>query len=259
VKRGYLFLIGFLSVLGALAIGWFGKNAYERQILTTTLPVPRGVIEPYTLLSADLFALQEFPRSLAGLPYHQTLADLDGKITTVRLQPGLPVAAASAVSTELYRLADASLEVFSIPVSPEIVIGGRVQIGDRLNLYLLTDKEIPQDDTSNQVKPSIPNPTPFPVEFAFPGIEGLGKDRLGVAILVAQSVPVVDVRTSGGESVSGTGNAQSVLPGGSDSTQRIEIITLAQASDQARQTLAVLAEILTVGGKLWLSLAPPIP
>ena len=45
MKRGYLFLIGILSLIGALAVGWFGKNAYERQVLTARLPVPRQVIE----------------------------------------------------------------------------------------------------------------------------------------------------------------------------------------------------------------------
>lgn len=259
MKRGYLFLIGFLSILGALAVGWFGKNTYEHQILTTTLPVPRGVIEPYTLLSADLFTLQEFPRSLGGLPYYQAITDLDGKISAVRLQSGLPVAVSYAAPIEQYRLADASLEVFSIPVSPEIVIGGRVQIGDRLNLYLLADKQIPQENEQERAKPTPFITSSVPTEFSLPGIEALGKDRLGVVILVAENVAVVDLRTSGGESVSGNQNAQSVLPGGSDSTKRIEVITLAQAPEQARQTLAALAEVLTVGGKLWLSLAPPNP
>jgi hypothetical protein len=92
-----------------------------------------------------MLAWRDFPRALiADQGDYATQPDeLTGKITTSRLAAGLPIPARLVAIPSEFRLADADLEVLSLPVTPAIAVGGQIQIGDQVNIYYLTAWEEP--------------------------------------------------------------------------------------------------------------------
>ena len=128
-------VIGLLAIGLALGAGYYGRTRYLKEVSTYQVPVPVNAIPAYTILDTGMFQLREMPRTMASLPYHQSIRELEGQISTVSLPADLPVAQANAVPAEQFRMAGADLEVFSIPVEPVSAVGGQVRIGERINLY----------------------------------------------------------------------------------------------------------------------------
>ncbi len=64
-KRIVPLLIGLLALIGALLGASYWQKHYLAGIAMVQLPVPKADIAPYTLLSADLFSMREYPRALA--------------------------------------------------------------------------------------------------------------------------------------------------------------------------------------------------
>ena len=117
-------------------------------------------------------------------------------------------------------------------------MGGQIQIGQRVNLYRMTQ----QQPADGQAAGSGADPEHFTV------------DR------IAESVLVVDVRTSQGvtagpSSEARTGNSSSSA--GSQQVEQVQILTLAVEPDLVQKVLDAVASTKKQGGLLWTTLATP--
>ena len=224
-KRILPILLGVLALVAAL----FGTNYWQKNYLasvsTIQVPVPKADIPPYTLLSADLFTLQEYPRALTNRGgYVLSASGLNGRISAGELLAGLPVPERMAVDSNQFRLADPTLEVISLPAEAVKAAGAQIHIGEAINIYCL--KPAPKQD---QQDTNAPQPTP---EVAF----------------VAR-VPVVAVLSDNGQPLaSGTDNSQ---------PQPMKILVVAAPHETVQTILDAIALVEHEGATLWVTLATP--
>lgn len=238
MNRTAQFFIGLISLALAIGAGIYGRNAYLKDVSTIQIPVPAQNIAPYTRLTADLFALREVPRTLENMSYYQQVADLNGKISTSTLQAGLPVPQNDAVTPESFRLADAQYEVLSIPVEPVSAVGGQIHIGQRVNLYTMTEPD-PSEQT---------NHPEYSSERQSPQVQQ-----------IAASVLVVDVRSSQGLSADSmeAQKQNGSTTSGNQQVEQTQILTLALPPEQVETVLMAVATAKKQGGLLWTTLATP--
>lgn len=236
MNRPIQFTIGLIALVLALGAGFYGRNAYLKEVSTIQIAVPVLPIAPYTLLSPDLFSLREVPRAMQTLPYFQNPAEMSGLISTVQLPAGLPVAKSLAVMPESFRLADVDFEVVSIPVEPVSAVGGQIHIGQRVNLYQMMDDE---SETAASDKSK-------------------SEARLQVK-QIAAGILVVDVRSSQGLAADSLQDQeqQSASLSGSQQVEQTQILTLALPPDQVQEVLRAVATAKKQGGLLWTTLARP--
>lgn len=237
MNRTAQFVIGLLAVLLAIIAGVYGRNVYLKEVSTYQIPVPVADIPPYTVLNESMFQMRDMPRTMEALPYYQSLADLKGQISVMKLVSGLPVSKASAVSSNQFRLADSAYEVVSIPVDPVSAVGGQIRIGQRVNLYQMV-----KESSSNSEQ------------------AGTETDSDIQVTLIASRVLVVDVRTSQGVNA-GPGNEEGKsndgLSSGSKQVEQVQILTLALLPEQVQTVLDAVAASKKQGGLLWTTLAVP--
>ena len=236
MNRTVQFIIGVLAVVLALGAGFYGRNLYLKEVSTYQVPVPIKDIPTYTVLDASMFQMREMPRTMESLPYYQSTQDLVGKISTVSLTAGLPVAKSNAEPVNQFRLADAEFEVLSIPVDPVSAVGGQIRIGERVNLYQVLSEQ----NNSGNADLSANDPSAFKVE------------------LIAGNILVVDVRNSQG--VAATTNQKtetsSTFSSGTQAEQ-VQILTLAVKPEVVGIILDAVAASKKQGGLLWTTLALP--
>ena len=236
MNRTIQFIIGLIAVVVALGAGLYGRNLYLMEVSTYLVPVPISALPAYTVLNADMFQMREMPLIIESLAYCQSVQDLNGKISTVPLPAGLPVAQVNAVPIVQFRLADAAFEVLSIPVEPVSAVGGQIRIGERVNLYQVLPKKIDPEkgDISAKDQPA------FKVEH------------------IAGSILVVDVRNAQGVAAESNQKSEdnSAL-GGSPQNEQVQILTLAVKPEAVDVILNAVAVSKRQGGLLWTTLALP--
>jgi hypothetical protein len=135
-RRIFEAVVGVILLVVAFVAAYLFQQAYKSGVEYRAFPVPLKDIPPYTVLSEEMFELKDFPSALTG-GYADTLSQLTGRMSNSRIPAGLPVPIALISAPEEYRLADPSLEVLSIPVSPPSAIGGQIKAGDKVNFYRL--------------------------------------------------------------------------------------------------------------------------
>ena len=236
MNRTIQFIIGLIAIALALGAGFYGRNLYLKEVSTYQVPVPISAIPAYTVLNADMFQMREMPLIIESLPYCQSIQDLNGKISTIPLPAGLPVAQANAIPIVQFRLADAAFEVLSIPVEPVSAVGGQIRIGERVNLYQVLPEKI---DPENADISTNDQPT-FKVELIVGSI-------LVVDARNAQGVPVESNQMSGDNSAIG----------GSSQNEQLQILTLAVKPEAVDVILTAVAVSKKQGGLLWTTLALP--
>jgi len=238
MNRTVQFIIGVLAIGLAIAAGIYGRNTYLKEVSTYQIPVPVAEVPPYSVLTSEMFALRDMPRTMENLPYYQKVEDLTGMISVSPLPAGLPVAKTAAVPPAQFRLADAAFEVVSIPVEPVSAVGGQIQIGQRVNLYQMIRQQVENSGTT----------------LAEADAEHFSVER------IAQSVLVVDVRTAQGVTAgpaSEEANGSSGLSGSSQQVEQVQILTLALEPERVEKVLDAVASAKKQGGLLWTTLATP--
>jgi len=235
-RRVVEIVLGVLALGLALTGGWYARNAYLHTITVVQMPVPAGDIAPYTLLTPEMFEMREFPRALTGQGYVETLDALDGKMAVSALLGGMPVPQRLAVPPEQHRLADAYLEVVSIPIEPRSAVAGEISIGDWVNVYRISAEE-PQGQAAINMGIVL---TPTEV------LSGTG---LVTEVDYIDTLPVVDIRGKNGERVqmSPGQNGQIIPPA--------ILVVGVMPGENTRALLEAIAASKTGNNQLWITLA----
>lgn len=222
----------------ALGAAFFGARYWQRNYLTgismTQIPVPKADIPPYTVLSADMFSLQEVPRALTDQgAYILSNEQLIDSISVETLLAGLPVPKRMAVLPQQFRLADPSREVVSIPAEAVSSAGGQIHIGETVNIYCL--EPAPKQDQADQ---SLPAPKP--------------------EVYLIATVPVVAILADNGQPLSLSSNANNQVS--TDSIyqpQPMKILVVAAPHQTVQDILDAVAMVKLGGSLLWVTLATP--
>ena len=110
----------------SLLLGLNAEKLFVRNLGLVTIPVPNREIEPYTVISEDMFTTTEFTGFIKDFDYAVSYSSLDGRMTTATLAAGLPVPMAFISQAAGFYMDDPKLEIVSVPVAPEQMI-----VGDR--------------------------------------------------------------------------------------------------------------------------------
>lgn len=256
IRRIWMFLVAGVALITALSAAWVAESQYETLIATTELVVPVVDIPPYTLVAPALLTTRSVPAPLANEPVYHTAADVAGKIARVPLAAGRLIYVDQAVSPARFRYTDDErLEVLSFPVAPEQAVGGQIKAGMRINLYrvALPNGSPALPGNLNAVAPLTPTPRPL-----VPAVR---------VELLAGSVPVVDVRASGGAAMQAPpapprpdapanfAGPATPAPAAGSADKPLTIITVAVPPDTAREIVQLMGE-LRAQYILWVSLTP---
>ena len=115
-------ILKIILSLGAAALSLLcGLNAeklFVKNLGLVTIPVPNREIEPYTVITEDMFTTTEFTGYIRDFDYAVSYSSLDGRMTTATLAAGLPVPMAFISQAAGFYMDDPKLEIVSVPVSP---------------------------------------------------------------------------------------------------------------------------------------------
>ena len=244
-------VIAFVSLLIALAVGWFAETQYQALVATTELVVPAVEIPPYTVVSPQMFKSRSFPAPMAQESVYRDAAQVAGKISTITLKPDQLVYRDQLVPLKQFRYSDDErLEIVSFPIKPEQAVGGQIKSGQRINIYRLVLQATP-----NQSVTSSPDPK---VWLAAPGagIEILQSDVLVVDVRSTQGSPMVSppkVQSKTGEMTT----YETAETSSSAANRPLTILTVAVPPDVAKDILRLAGEShIASRYLLWVSLAP---
>ena len=195
MKNLYKIIIGVIAIGIAVFAGLRGRNMYMSSIEYVSIPVPVSQIEPYTTINESLIKMVEYPSALSeNGSYALSMEDLVGKVSTSVLAPGLPVAKTLLSTQDEYRMGNAEDEILSIPISPEMAVGGQIRIGENINIYrIVVDKE---KDVLTQI-PETGAVYPLEDDENIQNISDLDT----VKVELVASVPVLEILDSTGESL----------------------------------------------------------
>ena len=242
-QNRWFLIVGLLSLLAAAGGGLYAYRFYDSLVTTATVVTVARAVPPYTALTPDLLVERDVPRGILQEPIYRTVEELAGRITTTALYPDQLVYRHHAATASEFRYAeDPALEVVSFPVDPERAVGGQIQIGHRVNVYRVRKAE-----NVNEIPhlPAAGDTVVVPV----------GEDG-AQAELLAEGIPVVDVRAKQGEpanrTVAPSQIEQSARP---ETSKPLQILTVAVDPDTARS----LVELAVDGEyEIWVSLSPLI-
>ena len=133
-------ILKIILSLGAAALSLLcGLNAeklFVKNLGLVTIPVPNREIEPYTVITEDMFTTTEFTGYIKDFDYAVSYSSLDGRMTTGTLAAGLPVPMAFISQAAGFYMDDPKLEIVSVPVAPGQMIGGNIYPDQYVNLYI---------------------------------------------------------------------------------------------------------------------------
>ena len=108
----------------SLLLGMNAEKLFVKNLGLVTIPVPVREIEPYTVITEDMFTTTEFTGYIKDFDYAVSYSSLDGRMTTGTLAAGLPVPMAFISQAAGFYMDDPKLEIVSVPVAPGQMIGG---------------------------------------------------------------------------------------------------------------------------------------
>lgn len=227
-----------ISLVAAAAIGLYARVRFERLVATRQIPVAAEDIPPYTLISGEMVALREMPKTLQFEAIYLTQEMVVGKMSTIPIPRGALFYEEFALPPSEFRyVEDEYLEIISFPVDPAKAVGGQVRPFQRINIYRIA-------------RGMIDHAAPAEVVIA----------HAGAAVeLLVEGVLVVDVRSTRGEpaGVSAEGNPSQLERQAATGTWVVplSILTVAVEPQVAGEITRLMGE--TQGQyDLWVSLAP---
>lgn len=130
-------IVSVAAIALSLLLGLNAEKLFVKNLDLVTIPIPNREIEPYTILSEDMFTTKEFTSYLKDFDYAESFSQLDGRMTTSTLAQGLPVPMAFISQSTGFYMDDPKLEIVSVPVMPSQMVGGNVYPGQNINLYVM--------------------------------------------------------------------------------------------------------------------------
>ncbi len=251
MRNRFALLIAFVSLILALAVGWFAETQYQQLVATTELVVPAVEIPPYTVVSPEMFQVRSFPAPMAQEPVYRDASELSGKISTITLKPDQLVYRDQLVPLKQFRYTDDErLEIISFPIKPEQAVGGQIKSGQRINIYRIVLQATPSQAVVTSPDPKV-----------WLAAQGAGIEVLESDVLVA------DVRSTQGSPMVSPPKAQSTTSemttyqtsdtSSSNTNRPLTIITVAVPPDVAKDILRSTGESQIASRYLlWVSLAP---
>ncbi len=245
--------IAFVSLLIALAVGWFAETQYQALVATTELVVPAVEIPPYTSVSPQMFKMRSFPAPVANESVYREPSELTGKISTITLKPDQLIYRDQAVSLKQFRYTDDErLEIVSFPIKPEQAVGGQIKPGQRINLYRIVLQTTPNPSVVNSPDPKVWLAAPGA------GIEVVESDVLVVDVRSTQGSPMVSPPKVQSQTAEVT-TYESASTSASDANRPLTILTVAVPPDVAKDILRLAGEAHVASRYLlWVSLAPMV-
>ena len=125
----------------SLLLGMNAEKLFVKNLGLVTIPVPVREIEPYTVITEDMFTTTEFTGYIKDFDYAVSYSSLDGRMTTGTLAAGLPVPMAFISQAAGFYMDDPKLEIVSVPVAPGQMIGGNIYPDQYVNLYIRQKSE----------------------------------------------------------------------------------------------------------------------
>ena len=240
MSRKALLVIAAISIIIAIGAGLYAQHSFERLVTVAEFPVAARDIPPYTLITSDMIEVKELPRSLAKENIYVRPADLQGKLTTLRIPAGAIIYHPFAVPPAQFRYVDDPQQtIISFPVEPEKAVGGQVKIGHRIDIWRIANSAGGQAESP---------------AYAI-RVHGAETERLATGVLV------VDVRSDKGEraGVTASGGPNTRVENADtrqEKTVPLTILTVAVSPDEAEALTRLMGEL---SGKydLWVSLSAP--
>jgi Flp pilus assembly protein CpaB len=245
MSRKVRLIVAIVALVIAVGGGFYAYRFYDSQVTTAQVVTLTKPVPPYTLITEEMLEVRQVPRGVLDEPIYRTPGEVVGKVAAMPLAPGQLIYQHQAVSPASFRYTDdPTLEIVSFPVDPARAVGGQLRIGHQINVYrvrVLKNNPVlgAMEGAVTQDKPDI---TPV---LAVKGAE---------AEVLAEAVPVVDLRSGGGEPSADYYNQQE--PDNSRQQRRpLQILTVAVPPDVAEK-LVELAVEEEVDFALWVTLAP---
>ena len=240
-----ILIVMIVGIVVAAAAGIYGKRKFEQFLISTSVVTASVDIPAYTVISPSLLTMREVPRSFLREPIAREPSQVIGKVTLAPIKRNSLIYLSQLISMKDWRLTDNPfLEVVSFSVSPERAVGGRISRGSRINIYRIA--------TAKPELKGEENP------------EGSAAEALlelqGAAVeLLAEDVPVVDIRTGKGTQAGEVVVEESggPLDGGGKRKTTIppQILTVAVKPDVAKKIIQLQGEE-GAGYQLWVTLPP---
>ena len=216
----------------SLLLGLNAEKLFVRNLGLVTIPVPNREIEPYTVISEDMFTTTEFTGFIKDFDYAVSYSSLDGRMTTATLAAGLPVPMAFISQAAGFYMDDPKLEIVSVPVAPGQMIGGNIYPDQYVNLYIRRSAENDMNDGFQQDHMFLDEGQPL-------------SGTVRIANLKVSAV------------LDGNGNDIYGSDGKSTGKSRAEILVLAVRPDQTQTIVEAAAASAddTSGTSIWVTIA----
>ncbi len=222
MKQILKILLSSAAVALSLFLGFNAEKIFVKKLNLVTIPVPVQEIEPYTVLTEDMFTTIEFSGFIKDFDYAESYSALDGRLATASLAQGLPVPMAFISQSTGYYMDDPKLEIVSIPLSPGRMIGGNVFPGQYVNLYIQSREEVEEN-------PAVTLDSTEGAAFQFDTSSGTSESSI-VKIANLKVSAILDQ------------NGNDIYTSSASATMSPAIIVLAVRADQANSIVAAAAD-----------------
>jgi len=240
------FLIGVVALAAALGIARLVARQVYAGTVSTPIVVARWAIPPYTLITADMLTVQDYPRAVAAsAPIFRTVDELVGLAARVEIVPNAPIFKSYAVPPEQLRLSeDGSTVLVALALDTARAVGGLVRPGHRVDVWRIA--------RANPAGMALDPDTLLALHGA--QVELLATDLRVVAVAGEHGSRSTAAGVDLGLPGLGGQAAQAVVPSVA-SAENISIVTVEVPQELAPALVRLMGEV-GLAYDLWLTLSP---
>jgi Flp pilus assembly protein CpaB len=233
-------LIGLAALIGALLVARGVARQVQAQVISAPVVVARRVIPPYTLITADLLTVREFPRAITSAPIYREPQELVGLVARVEIVPDVPIFRSYAVLPQAARFsANAEAVAVALKVDTPRAVGGLVTPGQRVDVWRIAKAQPPRDLDAQTL-----------LALRGAGVELVARDLRVLAVRAGQGGPVVPPPAFGL-----AGSEGEPPPTSSPAAGNISVVTVEVSQALAPALVRLMGELGNVYD-LWLTLSP---